>query len=175
LANLFIAVVTVAILLAAMAGLAQGSIVPQSTASNSLKALQNRTGDISRTAMTSLDSSVLAAGSEVELTVRNDGQTPLHRFQLWDLLMTYEDGAGLQIQRLAYTTDSSPSAGEWTVKGIYKDAGDATPEAFQPDIVNTGEEFIVQASISPAIASPSDNSFVLATDNGVALTVPFAY
>ena len=172
-ANLFVAVVTVAVMLAAMSGLAQSAVGQQGAASDSLKAARDQTGEISRTAMSSLGTSVLEAGSEVEVSVSNDGQTPLREFSEWDLLMTYEAADGLQIQRLAYTTDSSPSSGEWTVKGIYKDAATATEEAFQPGIVNTGEEFIITATVNPAIASPSDNSIVLAVNNGVALTIAF--
>ena len=174
-ANLFVAVVTVAVLLAAMSGLAQSSVVPQSAASDSLKMTRDKTGEVARTAMSSLDSSVLSAGSEVEVTVRNDGQTPLLGFTKWDVLVTYEGATGLEIQRLAYTTDSSPSSGEWTVEGIYQDAASATDEVYQPGIVNTGEEFVITSALSPAVSSPSDNSFVLAVDNGVALTVPFSY
>jgi len=173
LANLFVAVVTVAVLLAAMSGLAQSAVGQQGAASDSLKTARDQTGEISRTVMSSLGTSVLTAGSEVEVSVRNDGQTALRGFSQWDLLMTYEAAAGLQIQRLAYTTDSSPSSGEWTVKGIYKDAATATGETFQPGIVNTGEEFTITAIVSPAVTSPSDNSLVLAVSNGVALTIAF--
>ena len=172
-ANLFVAVVTVAILLAAMSGLAQSSVVSQSTASDSLKMARDQAGEITRTAMSSLGTSVLAFGTEVEATVRNDGQTPLRGFSRWDLLMTYESGTGRQIQRFAYTTSSTPAAGEWTVEGIYKDAAGSTEETFQPGIVNTGEELIIKAALTPAILSPSDNSLVLAVENGVALTVTF--
>ena len=172
-ANLFVAVVTVAVLLAAMAGLAQASVLPQSKASDSLKTARGQSGDAARTAMSSLSTSVLVAGSELEISVSNDGQTPLREFSRWDLLVTYESATSLEIQRLTYTTDPSPSAGEWTVEGIYKDAAGAVDEVFQPGIVNTGEEFIITASLDPAVSSPTDNSFVLAADNGVALTVPF--
>ncbi|NQU97438.1 MAG: hypothetical protein HQ548_07335 [Chloroflexi bacterium] len=172
-ANLFVAVVTVAIILAAMSGLARGSVLSQGTVSDSLKTARDQTGDIARTAMSSLGAAVLLAGSEVEVSVRNDGQTALRGFSKWDLLMTYEGVTGLEIQRLAYTADSSPSSGEWTMKGIYKVAASATDEVFQPGIVNTGEEFIIKAALSPAISSPSDNSLVLAVDNGTALTVAF--
>jgi len=172
-ANLFVAVITVAILLTAMSGLAQSSVATQSAASDSLKMARDHTGEIARTAMFSLGTSVLGSSTEVEATARNDGQTPLRGFSKWDLLMTYESATGLQIQRLAYTTESTPASGEWTVKGIYKDAAASTAEAFQPGIVNTGEEFIVKAKLSPAISSPSDNSLVLVADNGVALTVAF--
>ena len=123
--------------------------------------------------MSSLGTSVLAFGTEVEATVRNDGQTPLRGFSRWDLLMTYESATGRQIQRFAYTPSSTPATGEWTVEGIYKDAAASTEETFQPGIVNTGEELIIKAALSPAILSPSDNSLVLAVENGVALTVAF--
>lgn len=172
-ANLFVAVITVALILAAMAGLVQSSVVPQGVAANSLKTMRDRTGEIARTAMASLGVTVLAGGSEVELTVRNDGQTPLRAFSAWDLLISYEAGAGLQIQRLTYTSDAAPSSGEWTVTGIYSDASAMVAEVFQPGIVNTGEEFVIKAVLDPAISSPSDNSLVLAVDNGVALTVTF--
>jgi len=175
LANLFVAVVTVAVLLAAMSGLVQSSLTPQSAVSDSLKTARERTGEAARTAMTHLDTSVNPAGSDVEVTIENDGETALRGYSMWDLLLAYQGATGHQIQRLTYTTSASPAAGEWTVEGIYKDAGTSTAEVYQPDIVDPGEEFVIKAVLSPVVSSPSDNSLVLAVDNGVALTVTFTH
>lgn len=172
-ANLFVAVVTVGVLLAAMSGLMESSVAPQSAVSDSLKSALERNGRIARTVMSSLGTTVDPTGTEIELTVKNDGQTELRGFSDWDLLITYEGTTGQQIQRLIYTSSSTPSAGEWTVEGIYLDAGSSTPEEYQPGIADPEEEFTVKAVVSPAVTSPSDNSIVLVADNGVKLTTTF--
>ncbi|MEX0762839.1 MAG: hypothetical protein WD208_00670 [Dehalococcoidia bacterium] len=175
-ATLIVALVAVAVILAGMAGLAHSSIGPQATLSDSFREMRERTGQAARTGMSSLGVTVQAGGSTVDWSVMNDGQARLHSFESWDLFMVYQDapGGGLQIQRLAYTDATSPAAGEWTVEGIYRDVSTLTGEVYEPGIVNPGEELIVRAVVSPAVATPTDNSILLAVTSGVTVTAQFS-
>ncbi len=164
------------VILAAMAGLVTGFTGPQAQIGETVKESSSLYGDISRTELASLSVSVISAGATVDWSVGNIGQTQLRVYSDWDLVIVYQDsaGAGLQVQRLTYTTNASPSAGEWTVTGVYRDAGTLAAEVFNPGIVDPGEEFIIRAQLSPSIATPTTNTVTLAVENGVTVAAQFA-
>lgn len=169
------ALVSVMVILAAIAGLASGFTGPQAQVGETVKESGKLYGAISRTELTSLGVSVISAGATVDWSVANSGQTQLRLYENWDLVIVYQDspGAGLQAQHLTYTTSASPAAGEWTVTGVYTDAGTLTGEVFNPGIVDPGEEFIIRAQLSPAISTPTTNTVTLAVENGVTVSAQF--
>jgi hypothetical protein len=175
LSNLILALITVAIVIGAITGFAQGSVRPQATLSNSYKAMEARAGEAARTGMASLSVSVQSAGARVDWTIRNSGQTKLRDFSGWDMVIQYQDQptTGWVIKRLAYTTANPPGTNQWTVTGIYLTAP-TTPEKYEPGIVNPSEEFVIRMQLSPAIAQNTNNSLTLAVLNGVTATALFS-
>ncbi len=163
------------VILGAMVGLVNGFTGPQAQIGETVKRSSGLYGEITRTELSSLTVSVISAGATVDWSVGNIGQTQLRVFTDWDVVIVYQDsaGAGLQVQYLTYTTNASPSAGEWTVTGVYRDAGTLTAEVFNPGIVDPGEEFIIRAQLSPSIATPTTNSVTLAVENGVTVSDQF--
>lgn len=172
--SLIVALFAVMIILAAMAGYATSSIQSQDQINKSVKATRDTTGDISRTAVASLGAS-LTSNSRLDFTIQNSGQSQFRQVSDWDVVVWYHGatGAGLEIDRLTYTTSPTPSAGEWTLTGIYEDAGTSNPEVYQPGIVNPSEEFVIRAELGPAVASSSSNTVTLAVEQGVAITEVF--
>ncbi|MEE8045948.1 MAG: hypothetical protein V3T49_03835, partial [Dehalococcoidia bacterium] len=140
----------------------------------SVKVTRDTAGDISRTSVSSLGATV-TTNTRLDFTLKNVGQSNFRQVSDWDLIVWYHGstGNGLEIDRLTYTTSASPSAGEWTLTGIYEDAGTLNPEVYQPGIVNPSEEFIVRAELGPAVASSSTNTVTLAVEQGVAITETF--
>ena len=173
--SLVIALVSVMVILAAMTGLVTGFTGPQAQIGETVKDATGLYGSISRTELSSQSVSVISAGATVDWSVANTGQTQFRVFSDWDVVIVYQDsaGAGLQVNHLDYTTNVSPSAGEWTVTGVYRDAGTLTAEVFNPGIVDPGEEFIIRAQISPVIAASTTNTITLAVENGVTVTEQF--
>ena len=173
-ANLIVALFAVMIILAAMTGYATSTVSSQDQITVSVKTMRDKAGEISRTSISSLGTSV-TSNTTLDFTVLNDGGSQLRRIGTWDVIVWYEgaSGAGLQIGRLTYTTSPTPSAGEWTLTGIYEDAGSLDPEVYQPGIVNSGEEFTVRAELGPAVATSSTNTVTLAVEQGVSLTTTF--
>ncbi len=173
-ASLIVALFAVMIILAAMAGYATSSVNSQDKITVSVKAVRDKTGEISRTSVSSLGTSVIS-NSRLDFTVANSGQSQLRQISDWDLIVWYEgaSGSGLQIEWLTYTTSATPSAGEWTLTGIYEDAATLDPEVYQPGIVNPGEEFIIRAELGPAAATSSSNTVTLAVEQGVTITAIF--
>lgn len=174
--SLVLALVSVMVILAAMTGLVVGFTGPQAQIGETVKESSALYGAISRTELTSLSVSVISAGATVDWSVGNIGQTQLRVFADWDVVIVFQDSAssGLQVQRLTYTTSPTPAAGEWTVTGVYRDAGTLTAEVFNPGIVDPGEEFIIRAQLSPVISTPTTNSVTLAVENGVTVSAQFA-
>ena len=173
-ASLIVALFAVMIILAAMTGYATSTVNSQDQISESIKSTRDKAGDISRTSVSSLGTSV-TSNTRLDFTVLNNGQSQLRRISDWDVIVWYQGatGPGLEIARLTYTTSATPSAGEWTLTGIYEDAGSSDPEVYQPGIVNPSEEFIVRAELGPAVATSSTNTVTLAVEQGVAVTATF--
>lgn len=174
--SLVIALVSVMVILVAMTGLVRGFTGPQAQIGETVRESSDLYGEITRTELSSLAVSVISAGATVDWSIGNIGQTQLRVFEDWDVVIVYQDsaGAGLQVSRLTYTTNVTPAAGEWTVTGVYIDAGTLTAEVFNPGIVDPGEEFIIRAQLSPSIATPTSNTVTLAVENGVTVSAQFA-
>lgn len=172
--SLIVALFAVMIILAAMAGYATSSIRSQDQISISVKTTRDTAGDISRTAVSSLGA-IVTTNSRLDFTVKNSGQSQFRQVSDWDVVVWYHGatGNGLEIDRLTYTTSPTPSAGEWTLTGIYEDAGTLNPEVYQPGIVDPSEEFVIRAELGPAVATSSSNTVTLAVEQGVAITEVF--
>lgn len=93
--------------------------------------------------------SITTSGSTVNVTVRNNGATPVVDFSRMDLVVQYSSGSSNYTKYLDYTTESSPQpADTWRVVSINNDVID-------PRILNTGENMSIQIELSPAPGSGS--------------------
>jgi hypothetical protein len=59
------------------------------------------------------------------------------------------------------------------VEGLYLDASEGTEEVFDPDILNPGEEVVIQIWVSPPVGSPTTNLATVATPNGISASTAF--
>jgi Cadherin-like len=115
------------------------------------------------------------AGTQVDLTVKNSGSTRLADYKQWDMIVEYHDGnalSGSHIAWLPYTKELT-AAGAWTVQGIYADAENSVPEAYDPGIFDPGEEMIIDLQLDPAIAAGSYVQVVVSPSNGVSTSTIF--
>lgn len=156
--------------------LMQGALAPQGELSDAWKTLKANSREMIQTKMSALGVDVTGGGSDIELTIRNDGQTLLRDFDKWDLIVAYDPtttSSGLRFVSLVYTDQASPASGQWSVPGIYLDASESDSEVFGPGVVDPGEEFVVRAKIGIPIGTPSTNTLLLAVANGVTLSAQF--
>jgi hypothetical protein len=123
------------------------------------------------------------SGALIRVTVRNNGQVKLADFDRWDLIVQYYSDPpnepepnrypdAYNIQYLPYTP-GAPQNLQWTVSGIYANAGTLTPEAFEPGILNPDEEMIIQARVEPSIALTTTNMVIINTPNGISASAQF--
>ncbi|MFA5316018.1 MAG: hypothetical protein WC369_01180 [Dehalococcoidales bacterium] len=119
-------------------------------------------------------STTMPTASRLEFTLRNDGQTKLGDFADWDVIVQYyDDRDEYYVNWLPYTSDT-PGSDQWTVKGIYQNAGSATAEVFETGILNPGEEIIIWVELDPAVGTGTTNLVVVSTSNGVSASTTFA-
>ena len=176
-ANLLVSLIMVAVILTVVQAFTRSSLDPQDALAASTKAMRVRTGEIARTELMSKGVTVQNAGTTINFTIANTGQTPLRVLDEWDLIATYHDTAGnegLQLQRLTYTTSASPANGEWTSGGIFLDASLNEAEVFNTGIVDFGEEIVVTMKVTPAIGFDTDNLITVAVQNGVTVSANFS-
>ena len=151
---------------------AQGSFTATADLSDAWKEMETRSGDIARTKMQILGAT--HSPPLVDITLKNSGQEPALDFTSWDIVIEYYETDGTYYQAwLPHTTDLSPGDNQWTVTGVYKDAGTLDPEVFQPGILNPGEEMIIRIKLSPAATDTPGNQVTVATSNGVSVSSAF--
>lgn len=134
----------------------------------------SRTEVRARTALTLVGVDTQSAGALVEITLRNSGSTKLADFDQWDLLMQYYTATDEYVMAwFPYTPSAVPESNRWTVKGIYLDAAAATPEVYEPGILNPTEEIVIQIKVAPEIGANTTNLATIAVANGVSLSANF--
>lgn len=178
--NALVAVVCIALLLFAGVAVIHSTLSAADTISSSWKEMETRYGEIARTAIDIDETAVLEEGSTlVKVTIANEGQESLHDFDKWDVMSEYYDDDDVyHVVRVTY--DSEPlDDNEWTVSGIYLEYyGEGHPdnkdEAFEPNILNPGEEMVVEIKLPPAIKGGTDFLVAVATPNGVTTSRSFS-
>ena len=113
---------------------------------------------------TSIDASITGnySGGLINVEVQNNGRTNLYNFPNWDIIIQYQSG---NASHLSYIDTYPPSSGQWTVTGIYM--ADASPEVFDPGILNPEEEMNVAISPDSEIGIGETARIIVSTPNGV--------
>ena len=176
-ANVVIGAIVVAMIIFGSVTLISASLGAAGELSLTWDEVLKRKGDNNRTEITLITADISGAGADVDISIRNSGQSALVSFTDWDAVIRYYDttnNVGLNIKWLVYATSSPPSANQWEVEGIYTDAGTKSAEIFEPNIFNPGEEMIVKVNIDPAIPVSTDNVVTIGAENGVSLSAPFS-
>jgi hypothetical protein len=170
------ALVSVALILFAALTVTQGTLSTHSDLSESWKAMEVRSGELTRTEIAVPSVTVGPGGTTLDATISNDGSLHLKGFENWDVVLQYYDGTGgYYITKLVYTSSATPNDDEWTVEGIYLDAGIPTPETFEPGILNPGEEMVITIKPNPAIGNGTTDRLIVGTPNGVTASAIFSY
>jgi archaellum component FlaF (FlaF/FlaG flagellin family) len=161
------AFMTIAVLLFSVLVLTYDFLDAGDSMQQSWREMEERISDRSRTALTTADVRT-AGGSTVEVTLYNGGSTRLMDFEEWDVFVQYYDEEdGYHVARLPFSATGVPMDNEWAVAGIYQNVSQATPETFEPGILNPGEEITMRLSLSPEAGEGTTNLVTFSTPNGV--------
>ena len=170
----FPGLIIIALLMLVMLSIAYDFLSSQETTTDSWREMEERLGDRTRTDLSPLRAETDVAGDIVEVTLRNDGSTKLSDFDQWDVIVQYHaTGLGYWVDWVPY--NEIAEARWWRVEGIYRDASAGIPEAFDPGIVNPGEQVVVQIWLSPSVADDSTNLATIVTPNGITASTVFTY
>jgi hypothetical protein len=129
--------------------------------------LYNRSENTIRTDISPVSTVLLPGRQILEVTLRNDGETSMADFALWDVTVQYYDYLNNYLVYSLTYVDGTPGDNQWTVEGIYLDAETETSELLGPGVLNTGEEIIIQAKLSPKVHISAYNLAIISTPNGV--------
>ena len=162
----------VALMLATVSFLAQGSFTAMAQLSDAWTTEEERRLVDARTSVTS--GGVTYATPNVDVTVTNNGDEAIRGFSMWDVLVQYYETDGTYHSKwIPYTAAATPGDDQWTVRGVYLDAGTLKAEATQPGILDPLEELILRATVTPAADSAANNRIVIGTPSGITLSTPF--
>ena len=166
-----VSLIAIAIILGGTVTLVFNAISPVDTIATSWKQMTQTTEYIMRTDISGINASVPQGdlGAKVEITVNNQGQVSLYNYDSWDVVIQYySDNVTRLVKWLPYTTslaDNTWTVGNWEFNG--------SPETFDPEILNPGENMQVRMQLDPPVATNTTNMVTISTSNGVPTRVIF--
>ena len=101
-------------------------------------------------------------GGLINLTVKNEGNANLGDLPRWDAIIQHQSGNAYYLE---YSDTYPPGPGEWAVEGIFITVG--TPEVFDLNILNPGEQMTVAINPSQELGIGETARVMLSTPNGV--------
>jgi hypothetical protein len=109
--------------------------------------------------------SAVRTGGEVDLTVQNNGSTPVIDFSKMDVVVQYSAGGVSYAKYIAFTADVLQPDDTWTVVAITNDVVD-------PRVLNYGESMSLTLLLNPAPDTPS-NWVQVTSEQGVSAAAAF--
>ena len=162
----------VALMLATVSLLAQGSFTAMAQLSDAWTSEEQRRLVDARTSVTS--GGITYATPSVDVTVVNNGDESIRGFSKWDVIVQYYETDGTyRSVWVPYVSGTSPGDGQWAITGIYLDAATLKAESTQPGILDPSEELILRVSVTPAADSTANNRVIISTANGITMSAPF--
>ena len=175
--NVIIGAFVIALILGATLMLTSSMFSAADNITNSWDRMMDRKEDIVRTELTLISIDPNASSTNIDVSIRNSGQTSLGNFDQWDVMIRYyatSNDTDLNLQWMTYVSTSTPATLQWTVEGIYSDAATKVAETYEPNRLNPGEEMILRANVTPAIPGGTNNSISIGTPNGISLPAVFS-
>lgn len=168
--NALVAIICIALLLVGGAVVVETTLSTVDTVSTSWKEMETHNSEIVGTDIV-LNGEADVVGTTVSVIIINQGREPLHDFSKWNVFLQYEEADGDHhiIEAVFYDGDEDPGEGEWAVTEIYIDAAGSIVEIYEPDILNPGEEMLIEMVVPAAEPIGAGTSFLIATatPNGV--------
>ena len=169
-----VVIVCIALILFGGMAMAQGFLTAADEAALSVEEITVTRGEIMRTGL-SLSSARQVGAGTIEVILSNSGQMKLASFSKWDIIVQYYDADWTYYTKWLPYTEGTLDDNEWQKTGIYLDAGDETPEVFEPGILNPGEEMKIDAKLNPSPQAGTTVEVIISTPNGVQESGSFAY
>jgi hypothetical protein len=160
--------IVITVLLLAILTLSHSFLSSQDAILGSWQEMEERMGERARTDISPLGATTNPVGDVVEVTLKNEGDTKLADFDRWDVILQYGSGS---VQWYPYGAGRN----KWG-ESIYLDASEGTEEIFDPDILNPGEEIVIQVWLPLTDTVPVGTHLAtIATPNGISASTVFTH
>lgn len=161
--NVLTAAFVIFLLLFALLTLTAVIVDAQESMQVSLREAEARQAEWLHSDLQAVGGQVAPGGSQIEITLRNSGDTRLADYDRWDLVYQ-SSGSNAMLRWLPYA--ASPGLDQWGVTGLYLDAASAIPEAHEVAIWNPGEEIVLRLVLSQPLEEEAVALVAIATANG---------
>jgi hypothetical protein len=164
-----ISIICIALVVFGGMTMSRGFITSVDASTMGLEEVGQRNEAILRTELSPVSAN-MAAPDTLEVVVENTGQVRLADFDKWDFIVHYYDGEGVyHVEWLPYA--DTPGDNEWNVSWIRLGG---TPEVFEPNVLNPGEQAMLRAQLNPAAGAGTTNMVVVVTPNGITASTYFS-
>jgi len=159
--------IVITLLLLAVLTIGQTYLATQNTMVESWRGMEERLGDRARTDLSPVSSETSVGGGTVVLTLQNDGDTKLADFDRWDVIVQYHETEGGYAQEWL-PFDELGTDNSWLVS-----YSEGTMDAFEPRILNPGEQMVIEITLNPTVAMTTTNRVTVAAPNGISASTVF--
>jgi hypothetical protein len=133
----------------------------------SIKAMEARLGEQTRTQLSIANPSLNADGDVLTLELTNTGQTRLAVFDRLDVILRYFDSPTTQLSLWLPYNDGAPTADTWSIVTIVNDA-------YEPGILNPGESAQIEIDLSQPVEPSTTNLIVIGSETGSTISASFS-
>ncbi len=161
------ALLIAAVLMLSTVFLARDGFMGMDAVGQSLKQSETSIGAQNRTSLTATATSIDATGTNITITVLNNGQTEVGQYGQMDVVLQYFDEAGARHNTWIPYTSGPLGANTWTT-------GAFTNDIFEPGILTPGKTMQVLVRVNPAVGHRTTNLAIIGTEKGVTLQTLFA-
>jgi archaellum component FlaF (FlaF/FlaG flagellin family) len=161
------ALLIAAVLMLSTVFMARGGFMGMDAVGQQLKHSEVSIGAQNRSALSATSSTIDGSGTNITITVLNDGQTDVSSFAQMDVVLQYFGENGARYDKWIPYTAGALAADTWTT-------GAFTNDVFEPRILNPGESMEVVIRVNPAVGRGTTNKAVIGTEKGVTLQTYFS-
>jgi hypothetical protein len=169
----FVTLILVTLILFGALTIADSYFTTQDALMVAQQEMEERTLERTGTVLALVGTEIQNNGALVAITLKNTGNTKVADFEQWDLIVQYYTAA--DIYRTSWLPYRATMVGDnqWTVAGIYLAEDGATPEVYEPAILNPGEAIVLQVKLLPEIGTGTMNLATIGLPNGFSQSVIF--
>ncbi|MGD0779885.1 MAG: hypothetical protein ABR954_03770 [Dehalococcoidales bacterium] len=171
--TVLISIICIALLVFGGMTMSQGFMTSVDASTVGLSEISQQTETIMRTSLTPISTnlSLVTGPDPLEIVLENTGQTKIADFEKWDVIVQYYDDSGVyNVNWLPYSA-SGGGTNEWGVGWIRLNG---QPEKFEPNVLNPGEQIMIETSLDPSVSDNATNMVVISTPSGITCSTYFS-
>jgi hypothetical protein len=168
-----ISIICIALLVFGGMTMSQGFMTSVDTSTTGLSEIGQRAESLIRTMLTPISTNItLIEGADPLLIVlENTGQTKMADFSKWDVIVQYYDyGGNYTIKWLPFSALGG-GTNKWGIGWIRLNGN---TEQFEPNVLNPGEQLMIETWLDPSVGANTTNMVVISTPSGITCSTYFS-